>query len=128
MNEIQAFVDKIIEFLEAAGGKDVIALMDLPSPIFSAIVIVTLDAPVMIDSIADTLIEEFGGEAFEVFGVRGREEGIPESGWVLVDFGEVVVHLFLPEVREYYAIERLWGLELLKSKREKRSFEGDKEL
>ena len=35
-------------------------------------------------------------------------EGTPESGWVLVDFGEVVVHLFSPVKRMYYDLESLW--------------------
>ena len=35
-------------------------------------------------------------------------EGTPESGWVLIDYGGVVVHLFLPTVREFYALEELW--------------------
>jgi ribosome-associated protein len=36
-------------------------------------------------------------------------EGTPESGWMLLDYGDVLVHAFLEETRVYYALERLWG-------------------
>lgn len=38
-------------------------------------------------------------------------EGLPQGDWVLVDGGDVVVHLFRPEVREFYHIEKMWGVE-----------------
>ena len=38
-----------------------------------------------------------------------RTEGYRGGGWVLVDFGCVVMHIFLKEVREFYSLERLWG-------------------
>ena len=37
-----------------------------------------------------------------------RVEGSPETGWVLLDFGDVIAHLFAPEQREFYRLERLW--------------------
>ncbi len=37
------------------------------------------------------------------------QEGVPESGWVLVDIGDVIVHLFAPQKRELYNLEVLWG-------------------
>lgn len=35
-------------------------------------------------------------------------EGVPTDGWVLLDYGQIVVHLFAPEQREYYDLERYW--------------------
>lgn len=40
--------------------------------------------------------------------INASIEGLPDANWVLVDGGDVVVHIFRPEVREYYAIETLW--------------------
>ncbi len=37
-----------------------------------------------------------------------RIEGSPETGWIIMDFGEVVVHLFSPDQREFYRLDRLW--------------------
>lgn len=39
---------------------------------------------------------------------RGRVEGQPEDGWMLVDFGDVVLHIFSTDQREYYRLEDLW--------------------
>lgn len=38
-----------------------------------------------------------------------RTEGTADSGWVLVDFGEAIVHLFAPAERDYYRLEELWA-------------------
>jgi ribosome-associated protein len=43
-------------------------------------------------------------------GVRPRHtEGSAESGWLLLDYGDVVVHMFLGETRSFYGLDRLWG-------------------
>ena len=39
-----------------------------------------------------------------------RIEGLPAADWVLIDAGDVVVHLFRPEVRSFYNLERMWGV------------------
>jgi ribosome-associated protein len=49
-------------------------------------------------------------EGFEKAGVkRVRVEGLPQGDWVLIDAGDVIVHLFRPEVRRYYNIEDIWN-------------------
>lgn len=44
-------------------------------------------------------------KGYPQLGTEGREEG----SWVLLDYGGVVVHIFLPETRDYYQLEMLWG-------------------
>lgn len=49
-------------------------------------------------------------DALKALDVRPlHAEGVSESGWILLDYGEVLVHVFLEETRDYYALERLWG-------------------
>ena len=38
-----------------------------------------------------------------------RAEGVAQANWILMDYGDVVVHIFTPETREYYRLEQLWG-------------------
>ena len=42
---------------------------------------------------------------------RARVEGLPHCDWVLIDVGDVIVHLFRPEVRGYYNIEKIWSVD-----------------
>jgi ribosome-associated protein len=58
-----------------------------------------------VKTIADAIREELKED-----GVRPlHAEGQPESGWVLLDYGDVLMHVFLEDTRAYYALERLWG-------------------
>jgi ribosome-associated protein len=56
-------------------------------------------------SIADGIRDEMKAAEVRVL----HAEGTPESGWTLLDYGDVLVHVFLQETRVYYALERLWG-------------------
>ena len=60
-----------------------------------------------------TQIKTLSDELEKVMKEKGetplRREGYRSGGWVLVDFGCVVVHLFLKDIREFYTLERLWG-------------------
>ena len=42
---------------------------------------------------------------------KPRVEGLPHADWVLVDTGDVIVHVFRPEVREFYNIEKMWAVD-----------------
>jgi ribosome-associated protein len=58
-----------------------------------------------VKTIADAIREELKED-----GVRPlHAEGQAESGWVLLDYGDVLMHVFLEDTRAYYALERLWG-------------------
>ena len=41
---------------------------------------------------------------------KARMEGMPHADWVLIDAGDVIVHLFRPEVRDFYQIEKIWSV------------------
>ena len=58
-----------------------------------------------VGAIAEKLIERLKEE-----GVRDtRVEGMPLCDWVLIDAGDVIVHVFRPEAREFYNLEKMWG-------------------
>jgi ribosome-associated protein len=42
---------------------------------------------------------------------RAKVEGLPACDWVLIDTGDIIVHLFRPEVRAYYNLEKIWSVE-----------------
>lgn len=59
----------------------------------------------MIESLADAVLEK----AKKEYQISGKKEGYAQGGWVLVDFGDVIVHLFSEEQRDYYRLEELWS-------------------
>ena len=56
-------------------------------------------------SMAQKLTEKIKRE----LGRTARVEGLPSADWVLIDAGDVIVHLFRPEVRSFYNLERMWN-------------------
>jgi len=63
------------------------------------------DSDVHTRSIAENLVERLAEHGFEPAGVEGRSQG----RWILLDYIDIVVHIFLPRVREFYRLEDLWG-------------------
>lgn len=69
------------------------------------IVIATGRSQRQVGAMADHLIEKLKKAGAKSVAVEGQ----PQCDWVLVDAGDVVVHLFRPEVREFYKLDKLWG-------------------
>lgn len=84
-----------------------IVTMDMEGLMISAdyFVICSANTATQVRAIADNIEEELAklGVAFN------HKEGYREGEWVLLDFGDVVAHVFMQEAREYYALEQLWG-------------------
>lgn len=78
--------------------KDVVAFTDY-------FVICTGTSDRMLDALADAVLEDMRKKHKR----KGKKEGLARDGWQIVDFGSVVVHLFSPDQREYYALEELWS-------------------
>jgi ribosome-associated protein len=59
----------------------------------------------MLKALLDVLDEQIGSQ----FKRHARLEGRPQDGWMLADYGDVVVHIFSPDRRNYYRLEDLWS-------------------
>ena len=59
----------------------------------------------MLEALADDVIRQMRNQNQ----IRGRIEGLPQDGWILVDYGGVILHLFSHTRRDYYRLEDLWG-------------------
>jgi len=58
-----------------------------------------------VQALSTAIVDELRDEGIKPLGV----EGVSSARWVLLDYGSVIVHLFAPEEREYYGLERLWS-------------------
>jgi ribosome-associated protein len=88
-------------------GSDIV-LLDVEAAFFlsDVFVIATGSSRTNVQALADHVEER----VFQTFDVKPfRVEGRTEGEWVLVDFGDIIVHLFQGAAREYYSLERLWG-------------------
>ncbi len=56
----------------------------------------------------DSLAKDVAEKGDELTGRKPRIEGNPSGGWILVDLGDIIVHLLSPDQRDYYQIEQLW--------------------
>lgn len=104
----QPLEELILSRLDADKAEDVV-LIDLKdkSPLADAIVVASGRSQRHVGALADHLLRALKDAGYG----RARVEGLPACDWVLIDAGDVIVHLFRPEVRAFYNIEKIWSVE-----------------
>ncbi len=100
-----ALAEKILE----DGKAEQVVVIDLQgkSSIADHMVIASGRSQRQVLALAEHLLE-----GLKAAGRRASAEGLPHGDWVLIDAGDVIVHLFRPEVRGYYNLEKMWGAPL----------------
>ncbi|MCB2083539.1 MAG: ribosome silencing factor [Sphingomonadaceae bacterium] len=96
----------VLEQLDDDQAQDVVTIpLEGKSSIADHMVIASGRSTRQVASIAQKLAEKVKHDGFGPV----RLEGLPAADWVLIDAGDVVVHLFRPEVRSFYNLERMWA-------------------
>jgi ribosome-associated protein len=96
-------IKKIVNLIEDKKGENIIVL-DLMGLtwITDYFIITSGDSQIQTKAIAENIIENLKETPISV-------EGIDDGKWILIDYGEIIVHIFLNETREYYKLEKLWA-------------------
>lgn len=95
--------------LDADKAENVVAIdLNGSNPMADHIVIASGRSARHVSAIAEHLLESLGKT-----GLRAKVEGMRQGDWVLVDALDVIVHVFRPEVRAFYNLEKMWGEDAL---------------
>jgi ribosome-associated protein len=99
-------IGAVLRQLDDAKAEQVVA-MDLTgkSTIADTMIVATGRSNRHVNAIADQVVDELSKHGMKNI----RIEGVPQCDWVLVDAGDVIVHVFRPEVRSFYNLEKLWA-------------------
>lgn len=107
MNETAQLVNTIVDGIHEKKGRSVVTvnLSDIHTAPCAYFVICTAGSPQQADAITDS-VEEFTGKhaGEKPAHIAGRQN----AEWIAMDYGTVMVHIFLPEAREHYDLEHLW--------------------
>jgi|SRR5689334_16557010 ribosome-associated protein len=96
----------VVDALEDIKGRDILVYDTARMPsMFERVVIASGDSTRQVKALADNVQEKMRENGARVYGVEGEAAG----EWVLVDLGDVVVHIMHPTVREFYNLEEVWG-------------------
>ena len=104
----------VVEALEDVKGYDILVFNTARLPtMFERVVIATGDSNRQLKALADRVQERVREQGASVVGVEGESSG----EWVLVDLGDVVVHIMHPTVRDFYNLEEIWGGKTVRMKK-----------
>ena len=107
-DQVEALHDLVLRSLDDDQAIDIVSIpLSGKSNIADYMVIASGRSTRQVASMADKLTERIKRE----LGRTVRIEGLPAADWVLIDAQDVIVHLFRPEVRSFYNLERMWGFE-----------------
>ena len=96
----------VVDALEDVKGRDILVYDTERMPsMFERVVIASGDSTRQVKALADNVQEKVRESGARVYGVEGERSG----EWVLVDLGDIVVHIMHPTVREFYNLEEVWG-------------------
>ena len=107
-DNVEALVSTIIDAMESLKGKEIVTLdlRETGTSVTDYFVICHANSKTQVDAIADKIIDE----AREQQGVKPYHvEGRDNTEWILIDFVDVVVHVFLQSARSFYQLEELWA-------------------
>jgi ribosome-associated protein len=96
----------VLDCLDDAKAEDVVSI-DLKgkTSIGDHMVVASGRSQRHVGAVADQLVKRLKSEGHG----RARIEGAPHCDWVLIDTGDIIVHIFRPEVREFYNLEKMWS-------------------
>jgi len=103
--EIQ-MIDVVLRSLDDAKAEQTVAIdITGKSSLSDHMVVTSGRSNRHVGAVADQLVRALRENGF----AKPRIEGLPHCDWVLVDGGDVIIHIFRPEVREFYNIEKMWA-------------------
>lgn len=106
MRDASQTLNIVLERLDEMKAEDIVTI-DLTgkTSIADSMVVASGRSSRHVGSVADDVVEQLKKSGLKNI----RVEGQPHCDWVLIDAGDVIVHVFRPEVREFYAIEKMWA-------------------
>ena len=106
LQDLQKMLEIAVNALEDVKAKDIAVLeTQEKTPLFARMIIASGDSTRQVRALVNNVAVDLKAAGFEILSTEGQEGG----EWALVDAGDLVVHVMLPAVRDYYDIDILWG-------------------